>query len=449
MQAQMYADLVAFAEPVTKMSTMVLDHRSLLRTLRRAIKEAYTPPMGPVYVCLPADILDMPAVEDVCPTFIPSTRIVPDDDFIKEAAAMLASAEKPMIYVGDGVSYSHAQEEVAKLAETLGAEVWGVDNGEMNISFAHPLWMGQTGHMFGDSSLHITSKGDVNFVCGTYMVPEVFPELGPIFAPGAKVVHVDLNSYFIAQNHTVDLGVVSDPKLTIERLLPALEAAMTADQKAAATRRAQEIGAANAEKLKKQKEADIAAANDIPLKPAGFMKEMAENLPSDAIIFDDALTCSPDLTRYMPPTIPDHFLQNRGGSLGVGIPGAIGAKLAYPDKTVVCFTGDGGSMYSIPSLWTAARYNIDIKVVICNNHSYKLLKYNIEHYWREIGAPKHDYPSMFSFDGPVVDFALLACSMGVSGVRVATPSQIAPAVRQAMAHEGPFLIDLVVTDAMP
>jgi thiamine pyrophosphate-dependent acetolactate synthase large subunit-like protein len=200
MEAQMYGDFVAFARPVTKWSAMVMDHRSLLRTLRRAIKVAATPPRGPVYVCLPADILDMPAVEKVVPTSIPSTRVIPDESFILETARLLAHAEKPMIFMGDGIAYSGAQMELTTLAELLGAEVWGVDSGELNMSYAHPLYMGQTGHMFGSQSSPITSRGDVNFVCGTYMVPEVFPELGNIFGPDAKVIHIDLNVYEIAQS---------------------------------------------------------------------------------------------------------------------------------------------------------------------------------------------------------------------------------------------------------
>jgi benzoylformate decarboxylase len=449
LEAQMYGDLVAFAEPVTKWSTMVLDHRSLLRTLRRAIKVAATPPMGPVYVGLPADILDMPVAEEVIPTSIPSTRVVPDDGFFQEAAALLANARKPMIFVGDGVAYSGAQVEVARLAECLGAEVWGVDSGELNLSYAHPLYMGQTGHMFGESSLPITSKGDVNFVCGTYMVPEVFPELGPIFDPEAKVIHVDLNASEIAKNHPVDLGVVSDPKLTLVKLVAALQASMTSEQKAAAETRAIAIGSANEDKRRAQIEADQAVRDAIPLQAARFMAELAEQLPRDAIIFDEALTASPALTRYLPPKMAGHFFQTRGGSLGVGIPGALGAKLANPDKTVVGLTGDGGSMYTIQALWTAAHHNIGAKFVVCNNQSYQLLKLNIKQYWQVQGLEQGAFPKPFELTDPVIDFSALAQSMGVPGVKVDRPDQVGPAIRQALDHDGPFLIDLVISNELP
>lgn len=450
MEAQMFGDLVTFAKPVTKWTTMVMDSSSLLRTLRRAIKIAATPPMGPVYVCLPADVLDKPAAEAVEPTFIPSTRVVPDDSFIREAAALLANAQKPMIFMGDGMAYSGAQAELTKVAELLGAEVWGVDSGELNMSYAHPLYQGQTGHMFGSSSLPITTKGDVNLVCGTYMVPEVFPHLDDIFAPEAKVIHIDLNAYEIAKNHRVDLGVVSDPKLTLAKLTAALESTMTAKQKETAQARMREMGTTKEKKLNEQLKAEKAVRNEVPLHASRFMEELAEQLPDDAVIFDEALTCSPELTRYIPPTKPGHFFQTRGGSLGVGIPGALGLKLAYPDKTVVGFTGDGGSMYTIQALWTAAHHNIGAKFVICNNQSYMLLKLNILQYWKDqIGEPEHEFPHSFDLSQPVIDFAALAKSMGVPGVRVEKPDQVKPAIQQALSYNGPFLIDLVVTSHVP
>ncbi|HTP58921.1 MAG TPA: thiamine pyrophosphate-binding protein, partial [Spirochaetia bacterium] len=449
MDAQMAADLVALARPVTKWSTMVLDPSSLLRTIRRAIKIAGTPPMGPVYVCLPADVLDSPCVETVFPTSFPTTRVAPDATFIKEAAALLAGAERPMIFIGDGVAFSGAQEEVARVAERVGAEIWGVDAGELNVSYAHPLYQGQTGHMFGQASLPITSRGDVNLICGTYMVPEVFPHLGDIFAPDARVIHIDLNAYEIAKNHRVDMGVVSDPRLTLSMLSEALEPLLKGDRGIAARARAARIASETGEKRKKQLAADQKTRDEIPLHASRFMEELARELPADAVIFDEALTSSPDLTRYIPPTTPGHFFQTRGGSLGVGIPGALGAKLANPDKTVVGFTGDGGSMYTIQALWTAAHHGIGAKFVVCNNQSYMLLELNILQYWKERGIEAHDFPESFLLREPGIDFAALSRSLGVPAARVQSPNEIGPAIREMLETEGPFLIDCVMTSRVP
>lgn len=444
MDAQMAGDLVALAEPVTKWSTMVVDSASVLRVLRRAIKIAATPPRGPVYVCLPQDILDMPVVEDVKPTFIPSTRVLPDDQTLKSVAQMLADAQKPMIFIGDGIAFSEAQAELTRVAEILGAEVWEADNGELNMSQSHPLYQGATGHMFGFQSKPILSKGDVNLVSGTYIVPEVFPELGDVFAPGAKVIHVDLNGYEIAKNHPVDIGIVSDPKLTLGRLADILETVLTPEQKAAAQQRVIDITNAKKTKLEAELERDRAMRDDVPLHLSRFMEELAALLPKDAIIFDEALTNSPAVSRYYPTTQPRHYFLTRGGSLGVGIPGAIGAKLANPDKTVIGFTGDGGSMYTIQALWTAARHNVDAKFVVCNNRSYRILQYNIQQYWTEIGVPEHDFPLSFDLSKPEIRFDEMARSMGVAAVRVEKPEEIVPAIRQALEHKGPFLIDLLL-----
>ena len=112
------------------------------------------------------------------------------------------------------------------------------------------------------------------------------------------------------------------------------------------------------------KERDRSFHDALPLHASMFAEELAKHLPPDAIIFDEALTTSPELTRYITPTAPGSYFLTRGGSLGVGIPGAIGIKIANPDKVVFGFTGDGGSMYTIQALWTAAKYGVAAKFVV-------------------------------------------------------------------------------------
>lgn len=449
MDAQMAADLVAMAEPVTKWATRVVDPSSLLRVLRRAIKVAATPPMGPVFVCLPMDVLDAPNEEDVVPTSFPVTRVAPEPEQIAQMAAMLAAARKPMIIMGDGVAASGAQAELTRVAELLGAEVWGADSSEVNISATNPLFKDLLGHMFGEHSRAITSQADAVLICGTYVFPEVFPALSGVFAPGAKVIHIDLNAYEVAKNFPVDLGLISDPKTTLARLAAALEVTMTPEQKEEASARTSQCAAAREQEVAAQRQADKGRRDAVPLHPSRFMEELAAQLPKDAIIFDEALTTSPDLVHYLPPATPGHYFQTRGGSLGVGIPGAIGLKLAYPDKTVIGFSGDGGSMYTIQALWTAAHYKIGAKFVVCNNHSYELLKLNMQQYWRERQLPEREFPASFDLRDPDIRFDELARAMGVQAVRVETPEQIGPAIRQALADDAPFLIDLVIAGEVP
>ena len=250
--------------------------------------------------------------------------------------------------------------------------------------------------------------------------------------------------YEIAKNHPIDLGMLGDPKLSLAMLADALEATMTAAQKDAAQGRSRELAEAKEAKRQAELRADAEARGQTPLRMAQFMEELAPRLPANTVIFDEALTSSPAVARYFQPSRTGQYFLTRGGSLGVGFPGAIGAKLANPDSTVFGFSGDGGSMYTIQALWSAARHNIDTKFVVCNNGSYRLLQLNIDAYWKEQGVPKHDFPLSFDLSYPALHFADMARGMGVPGVRIEGPGDIGPAVSQALDTKGPFLIDLVL-----
>lgn len=175
-----------------------------------------------------------------------------------------------------------------------------------------------------------------------------------------------------------------------------------------------------------------------------FAKVLAEKLPADAVIFDEALTSSPELTAFVVPKERGSYFQTRGGSLGVGFPGAIGAKTAEPDKTVIGFSGDGGSLYTIQALWTAAHHKINAKFVVCNNMSYKLLKLNISQYWKEHPDVKGVFPECFSIHEPAVDFVSVAKGFGVKAIRLEDRSKIAEAVDTMLGTDEPFLIELVL-----
>ena len=439
MDAQMASDLVAMARPVTKHATRVTDPASVLRTIRRAVKIALTPPRGPVFVALPMDVLDAPNYEPVLPTAVPRTDAAPAEAAVAEAAAMLAAARRPLILAGDGVSLAGAQPELTAVAELLGADVWDVDYSEVTMAASHPLHRGATGHMFGEHSKDLVKDADAVLIVGTYVFPEVFPALESPFAQGAKVIHIDLNAYEIAKNHPVDLGIVADPKPALRSLVAALRGRLPADRRTAAAER---LAARTAERDRIR--AAFTAGSHDGTPGEAFLHALAGQTGGDLIVFDEALTTSPLVTAYLPPDRPGDYHVTRGGSLGVGIPGAVGAKLAHPDRTVVGFTGDGGSMYTYQALWTAARYGIAAKFVVCNNRKYRLLDDNIAQYWKERDIPQHPFPRSFDLAHPEIDFVGLARSLGADGVRVEKPGQAAGAVRRMLDHPGPFLVDLQI-----
>ncbi|BFU47630.1 thiamine pyrophosphate-binding protein [Krasilnikovia sp. MM14-A1004] len=437
MDAQMAADLVAMAKPVTKWATRVVDHRSLLRVLRRAIKIAMTPPRGPVFVALPMDVLDALNDEPVLPTVIPDTRTLPAPDLVARAAALLAPAQRPVILVGDGVSVAGAEPELARVAEKLGADVWFVDSSEAHLPAAHPLTRGAIGHMFGPVSRAAVADADAVLIVGTYVFPEVFPDLETPFRRDAAIVHVDLDAYEIAKNHPVTLGLVADPKPTLDAIATTLDRLRTPNQNAAAAAR---IEARRAEKAAAQPSEDTLID--------AFLAELARRAPKDLMVFDEALTASDYVVKHLQPSLPGHYFLTRGGSLGVGIPGAVGMKIAHPDKTVVSFSGDGGSLYTYQALWTAVRHNVPAAFVVCNNHRYELLNKNIAQYWNERHISAHPYPTSFDLSHPEVDFVGLAHSFGAEGMRVDKPDQVAEAVDRLLTTNRPFLIDLLTDDTV-
>ncbi|WP_399895533.1 thiamine pyrophosphate-binding protein [Streptomyces sp. BBFR51] len=437
MDAQMAADLVAMAKPVTKYATRVTDPRSVLRVLRRAMKMAMTPPMGPVFVALPLDVLDALNTEQIVPTSLPSTRSAPAGALVAQASRLLTGAERPVVLVGDGVAASGAQEELVRVAEQLGADVYGVNYSEVNLDVRHPLYRGDLGHMFGSVSTAAVKDADVVLIVGTYAFPEVFPDTGDPFRADARIVHIDLDDYEIAKNHPVTLGLVADPKETLSALRARLAGDLSELDRAAASER---LRARRAERP-----AAATAADDGSLLHA-FLRELAGLAPDDVMVFDEALTASGALAAHLPGRRPGHWFSTRGGSLGVGIPGAMGVKLAHPDKTVIGFTGDGGSMYTFQALYTAVRHGIGAKFVVCNNRGYKLLDHNIEQYWRERDVAPHAYPTPFDLSHPDLGFARIAEGFGVDALRVDDHGQVGDAVKRMLADDKPFLIDLRTTE---
>jgi len=452
MDAQMAGDLVAMAEPVTKWSAMVVDPSSLLRMVRRAIKVAATPPCGPVYLCVPQDILDAEISEPILPTHIPKLAGKASDEDIQSMVSLIEQSSNPIILAGDGVAWSNANASLVHLAETIGARVYMADGGDINMPEDHPLYFGSTGHMFGDASLPITTNSDCVIAIGCYLLPEVFPHLSDIFSPHAKILHVDSNPFNIAKNHRVDLSLVGEINGLISQLVDSLAQASEATM---ARFKANNI---HNRKLKEEKVSNIEAIYglkpDVPdedydgktvfMASGEFCRELSLQLPSNAVIFDEALTNSPPISHYIPAKDLGDKYWTRGGSLGTGFPGAIGIKLADQSREVIGFSGDGGSMYTIQTLWTAARHNIAAKFVVCQNRSYRLLQANIRQFWDERGISHHDYPLCFDLSTPEISFEDIAQSMGVKAERVWKPSQIKSAIARMLSATEPYLINLVL-----
>ena len=335
LDAHMALDLVTLARPVTKYAARVIHPGSLLRLVRRCVKMAATPPVGPVLLAVPQDILDQPNDEQVLATVVPQTRVIPEPALIAHAADMLAGAQNPVIIMGDGVAHSHAQDELARLAGVLGAGVWGAMASELNIDWTHPLYRGPTGHMFGQVDAAIVAQADAVLICGTYVFPEVFPVLDNPFHPDAKVIHIDLNAYDIAKNHPVTLGLVSDPKPTLRLLAEAVADRLSPAQRQAARDRAERIEREEQQDRAGDRKDDRAYRVAVPLHMSAFAEELAKQVPDDVVIVDEALTNSDALTRYRPPRRSGALLPNTWRNAGSGHSGS-GGRQVGPSRSHRC-----------------------------------------------------------------------------------------------------------------
>jgi benzoylformate decarboxylase len=180
---------------------------------------------------------------------------------------------------------------------------------------------------------------------------------------------------------------------------------------------------------------------------AEFLRQVAARAGDDLMVFDEALTASPLVQHHLPPLRPGRHFTTRGGSLGVGIPGAVGCKLAHPQRPVIGFTGDGGAMYTYQALWTAVRHEAPAWFVVCNNHNYELLNVNLDQYWAQRGdVGRRTHPGAFDLGRPELDFVGLARAMGADGAVVRKVEDVAAAVDAMFAAAGPFLVDVNTDD---
>ena len=181
------------------------------------------------------------------------------------------------------------------------------------------------------------------------------------------------------------------------------------------------------------------------MSPARAVHEIGRALPEDAVIVDESVTAVLDVAQSFRLERPGDYFAGRGGGIGQGVAGALGVKVAYPDRQVVALSGDGSAMYSIQALWTAAHHHLDILFVIISNREYRVLKHNLDTYRLRFDAQSNrPYPHM-DLTNPVLGFAEMAKGMGVQAKLVSDPEKLHQAVREALSAQGPYLLDVVVS----
>jgi benzoylformate decarboxylase len=438
-------DLVAMAAPLTKWSVQVERADEFALIMHRALKIATDPPAGPVFVALPIDVLEQET--DLAP--LPPGRLYrapePDPAGIRAAAELLLGSQRPAIVVGDDAASAAA--EVAALAEQVGAAVWceGI-RARQALPSAHPNF--RLGLPFDAIAIRkALDDVDVVLLVGGPFFEEVWYAPGSPLPPGAAAIHVESSPERLAHNLPVSVGLVSDPRTALAALRAAIERNRRGESRAfrdAAALRNDTLRALKAQDVEAQRARAAKRWDHAPISVPRFMAEIEAALPPDAIVVDESITASIDLARTVQFERAGDYVGARGGGIGQALPGALGVKLAHPDRPVVALSGDGSAMYSIQALWTAAHHDLPVVFVILNNREYRILKHNMDTYRQRFGAKlDRGYPNM-DLVAPDLGFVDIARGLGVEGMRVSTPSELRPALVKALAAGRPFLLDVAI-----
>ena len=441
-------DLVEMTEQYTKWSVEVRHASDIPVAIRRAFKEAKTPPTGPVFVSFPWDTLDEEVDFEAVGSSEGFFRIRPDAAAVDRATELLASAENPVIVVGDRVAQAGAVEQVVRVAEQTGARVVATSYSEVNFPTAHPQWGGML-NLNSPATARQFANADVVMAVGTDVFASFLYVDVPFLQPGTKLIHMDSNFWEIEKSYPTEVGIMADPGAGMADLAESLNANMSGGQRESAATRAATLAAARERDAERYQERIKPTWDNLPMPVERMMHELAAAVPPDTIVADEAVTSRPALNRAFDFEKPGDIYGIRGGALGWAMPGALGVKLAHPDRPVLAVVGDGASMYTVQALWTASRYNIPVVYAICNNQAYRILKVNMEVYLRDMLDDRErdsDYVGMDFANR--LDLAMMAQAMGVHGERVDDPAEIGPAIRRAFDSGRPALLDITISGAL-
>jgi benzoylformate decarboxylase len=443
-------DLVEMTQQFTKWSAEVPNAANIPMAVRRAFKEARTPPTGPVFLSFPWDTMDDEVDVDIIASSAGYYRMRPDTDAVAKAAELLSQADNPVIVIGDRVGQAGGSAELIQVAEQLGAKVFASSYTYSEISF--PLNHGQYAgilNLNSSATRRQLADADVVFAIGTNVFSSFLYVSEPFISPGTKLVHMDSSLKEIEKIYPTDLGIPCDPKAGLADLAEALDQEMSASAREAAATRAASLTAAKQQAREAYLQRMQNTGDSRPMPVDRMMYELAQALPEDAILADEAITSRNSLLQAVEPSVPGSYYAIRGGALGWAMPGALGIKLANPDRPVVAVVGDGASMYTVQALWTAARYNIPVTYAICNNRSYRILKVNMDVYLRGMLEDNERSSEYVGMDfATALPLAELAEAMGVAGQNVEDPRELRPALERAISSGKPSVVNVSIDGAL-
>lgn len=424
-------------DPVTKFNARVEEPTRIQDLLRQAFRVATSGSPGPVHLQLRGalgDSLeaegDYTLVAEEAYMRAPAHRMAPDARDVRRALELLAKAERPIIVAGGGVVWSAAEAELRALAERLNIPVATSLNAKASIADEHRLSVGVCGTYSRACANRAVAEADLVFFVGSRTGSQVTTNWKAP-APGAPVIQLDIEPEELGRNYPNSVSLLGDAKLGLRMMLDAA-ASMTAVDRSAWIAR---IGALVAEW--RELETPMLTSSAAPMRPERLCKAISDALPENGAVVVDTGHSGMWSGAMIDLNRPGQRFLRCAGSLGWSFPAAIGAKCALPDTPVVCFCGDGAFYYHIAELETAARFGINLVVVVNNNAS---LNQEIPLFNKAYGGEQRGRAGeMWRFQP--LDFAKIAEAFGCVGLRVEKPEYLDGALRHALTLDRPVVID--------
>jgi benzoylformate decarboxylase len=403
-------DLVGLAASVSKWTHEVSTLAELGTIMRRAFSDAAAAPAGPVFVSIPMDVLEEEGEAPVPRRSTIDRRSVAGG--VEELARRLASTapERLLLVAGDEVAAAGAVEVLTDVAELLGCQVSGSPlHSNTVFPTSHPQWAGPLPPHASAIGAELVAFDTVLLVGGrAFMAYPWSP--GPAVPASVSLLHLSPDASQLGRTWPTDLGMVGDPRATLEALRQVLAPLVSPDVAAASAARLRE----RSEAARAGFEAKARAGYDAqPMAPAAAAHALLSALPPESLVVDEAITTGTAVRGFHRVTTPGRYFFCRGGGLGWGMPAACGVSLGAGRAPVLCVVGDGSAMYSAQALWTAAHEQLPVLFAVVNNRQYLILKGYLRGMEGE-SARSGRFVGMDLVDPPV-DFVALATSMGGPG----------------------------------
>ncbi len=428
-------DALGVSRPCVKHNFLVKDVRDLATTIKKAFFIASTGRPGPVMVDVPKDVTAQ-KTEYIYPrkismrSYNPTTKGHPGQ--IRKAAELLLSATRPIIYTGGGVTISGAFEELRKLVRLLKFPCTNTLMGLGDYPHDDPLFLGMLG-MHGTYEANMAMHDcDVMLAIGARFDDRITGDLKK-FAPHARIVHIDIDPSSIGKNVKVEVPIVGDAKTVITELITAIEKSTTKlDEKALATWWRQIDKWRSIDSLSYDRDSD-------KIKPQFVLEKLFEVTNGEAYVTSDVGQHQMWAAQFYGFKQPRRWVNSGGlGTMGFGLPAAMGVRLAYPDSDVVCVTGEASIIMCIQELSTCKQYDLPIKVVNLNNRYMGMVRQ-----WQEFF---YDRRYSHSYMDALPDFVQLAKSFGHDGILVEKPGDVEDALKETMARKDDLVFMDFITD---